>query len=284
MKRIHTLILFVFIVLTVFSQEDNQGFGPRIEAGDSIIMDLYSLPSPDEIMFYIAKGEVEYSSSLYNTYSPDHYKTSKSKLLAMGIYLSDMAYAVNYKKNNKALEIFANVETIGKQLNVFPSFPEKYRERLIRNLSNTDSLVAMYQDMYNLTMNHLDETFQYRKYTLISIGAFVESLYLVLNSKGEIVSKAFKRRVSDQKMIYDQLIAKIPIYVERSQRENMINDMSAVTEAFESIGAQSQQLSYKTRYDGAIRIWNKVESYDEIEGYDDLLNAVSELRNKWVSE
>jgi len=286
MSRISTsicMLLFLFSFHLTIKSETRSEF--MLQSEDEMLVEFYSIPSPDEILSYIHNNEIQYTPGIISDESKkNEYRTSTEKLQALGFYLADMAYTITYNQSATSLNYFEAIEELGKNLTIFPPEVEALGQRIVKNMSRMDSLNILYDEVYLTIIGNLHETGRFGEYAIISAGGFVESLYLALNSNGtKIMDDEFIKRVWEQKMIMDQLHKMIERYLSPSAKKQMISDITPLTKAFDEFIDQNTVTSSATRNDGAVLIG--IVSTQETQPpppIKKIKEEVNKLRTKWV--
>lgn len=253
------------------------------QSGQTEVIEYYAIPSPDEILSYIHNNEISYTPSLLtNPDNSSHYQTSTDQMLAFGIYLADMAYAVSFEQSGTALRFFEVTESMGKSMNIFPPEILNIGERLLRSLDNLDSINALYDEMYLVVISSLHDAGRFGEYATISAGGVVEALYLALNSRdSKIKEDAFRMRVWEQKMILEQLETMSNKYLNESQKKKILGDMKDLYAAFDEIPSQDATTNAEKRNDGAVVLGSTKPTLKPA-SIDIIHKAVNDLRAKWV--
>lgn len=272
------IILVLLFVLNISSRAQNAA------SQDELVVEFYSIPSPDEILSYIHQNQIDYTPRLLvNTQKRNQYSTFKERLLSYGFYTANMAYAMSFEQTNTALEYFDITDNLGKNLNIFPPETEKLTRRLMRNMNNIDSLNMLYDEIYLTVIANLHDTERFGEYALISAGGFVESLYLALNSSGRRgLEDDFRMRIWDQKMILDQIVKMFELYLSPQLKNEMLNDIKGLRAAFNEYTQIAAQATGQKRADGAMVIGAANNAKQGINPIENIHAAVNELRAKWV--
>ncbi len=276
------LILLFSISPTIHSE---RVFGVTSPPEEEMLVEFYSIPSPDEILSYIHNNEIQYTPNIISDEKKkSDYRTSTEKLLALGFYMADMAYTITYNQSATSLSYFEVVEDLGKNLNIFPSEVEALGQRIIKNMNRMDSLNILYDEVYLTIIGNLHETGRFGEYAIISAGGFIESLHLALNSNGtKIMEDEFIKRVWDQKMIMDQLHKMFERYLSPTVKSSIIKDITPLTEAFNEFIQHNTVTSSSTREDGAVLIGIvPVPETQSLPPITKIHEEVNKLRSKWV--
>ena len=287
-----TNFTFRFVLFLIFSfLLQSKGFStsthhhyPQTPSEDSIVSNLYSLPSPEEIFNYIEAGNLKYNPGILS--SPDNikkYKSSISQFKIVGIYLADLSYALAFEQPAKGFEYMKVIDAVGNQQNLFPYLDYEFKERFLSNMSNIDTLIMLSDEAYDLAMENLFETHRFNSYATISVGCVLESLHLILSSHDkENPSVELMRRVADQKNLIDQLVEIIELYMDKREARSLLKDLNPLIESFDSFDVKKNKTQVNTRYDRVFIQPTKEMSLTK-EKLDNLRIAISELREKWIN-
>src|SRR5690554_1773930 len=257
MSKISSSFCILLLLFSISpSIKSERLFGVTSPPEEEMLVEFYSIPSPDEILSYIHNNEIQYTPDIISDEKKkSDYRTSTEKLLALGFYMADMAYTITYNQSATSLSYFEVVEDLGKNLNIFPSEVEALGQRIIKNMNRMDSLNILYDEVYLTIIGNLHETDRFGEYAIISAGGFIESLHLALNSNGtKIMEDEFIKRVWDQKMIMDQLHKMFERYLSPTVKSSIIKDITPLTEAFNEFIQHNTVTSSSTRKDGAVII------------------------------
>lgn len=144
---------------------------------------IYLFPSPGEILdrFY----GTEFSFLSEHTSNPNDavkYLSSKDKGLNLGVYLTDMAYAALFSRSSEAVEYLDVIKNLSNELNISSSTFESLIERSKNNMGNRDSLIEISNQVFYNMVEFMEGAGMENTIAIVSCGAYVESMYLALNS------------------------------------------------------------------------------------------------------
>jgi hypothetical protein len=277
--RIPLLLLLLVLWINPASASNPQN--------EDMDVEYYSIPSPEEILSYIHKNEINYTPSLLtDVKKKNNFVTSRDKLLAYGFYMANLAYTISFEQTGMSLRYFEVTEEMGRQLNIFPPEVEKYGERLMKNIGRKDSLEALYDDLYLLVIANLHDNERFGDYALISAGGFVESLYLALNSDGSRIKEDdFRMRVWDQKMIMDQILKMFERYLSPQLKTSVLSDMNGLISAFnEYVDTSTPAVSGNRRNDGVVVLGSPAKNETAVKSIEKIHAEVNLLRKRWVKD
>jgi hypothetical protein len=280
--EILSAILFIFCInlQSVTGQTSNQDV-----LNDTTVVELFAIPSPDEIIDYVAQKNLKYQKEkLFNTENLDgRFLTAKDKYIALGMTLTDLAYTVSFKKYDASYKYLQAIDNLGKQLNVIPPQIEQIKERFFNNMNQPDTIKAIYFEVYELVMMNFYENNRFNHYTLISSGIFIESLFLSINSVDkQTQDQEFKKRIWEQKMVYDQLISMIEKNLDASSKTLLKSEMSPLGICFAKYAGNISVVNKPEKQSNdVIVIGNKESIIDLNSAIPDVKKQIETLRAMW---
>jgi hypothetical protein len=147
---------------------------------------IYLFPAPGEVLDRFYNADLHYIEGImHDPALSDTYLSSKDKGLNLGIYLTDMAYAALFSRNSEAADYLDVIRKLSGDLNVSTSTFESLIERARMNMGHRDSLVSISNEVFFNMVEFLEGSGQENTVAIISSGAYVESMYLALNSVDE---------------------------------------------------------------------------------------------------
>lgn len=251
---------------------------------DTVVTDIYSIPSPEEIMYYIQNDEIHYQKKLLNINSEGGYKSDDQAYLILGYNLADLSYCVSLRQNNKVINYFQIISQSARRLNLLPKEIDLIKIRVENNMSDIDSLKAIYEEVYSQVMNQLYESKRFNHFTIVSLGVFVESVYLVLNSsKFENSNIHFKTRIGDQQLILIQLNEMIDKYLDEKLKLKYQDELAPLNAVFQKFRAKASPPTSKMRYDGTVVISEKQEQAELNNSLFELIKEIGRVRNELIA-
>ncbi len=214
---IKNIILGVFVLLFVFGCRNNSSEKKEKNIKDEIYgfdqMEemknvYYRFPSPDEMLNFIDKKELQFDDViLLPTENTKGYIDSKSQALNLGIYIADLAYITLFQRQKEALTYFTVVYSLSDKLRIASAYDPHMLKRFEDNIKNIDSLKVLTDEAMTYLTDYLVENEKEKTFALISIGGFVESMYLAFHlADGFNEDNIIIQRISDQKLVLENLI------------------------------------------------------------------------------
>lgn len=285
----HIVIVFYLCFLSsanYIDAKEPQNRPVNINEPDSMVVEFYPIPSPDEILEYIDRNSLHYRDALLNNpTNVEIYNTSYDKKLGFGIYMADLAYALSFEQTGTVMNYFSIVEKMGRDLNLFPPDVEEISNRFIDNVNQHDSLKSLYTESYILMIDHLNETSNTSSYAIISAASFIESIYFALNSvKSEYEDDAYRLRIWNQKLVFEQLMTITDRHLDKLQKEKLFSDLEGVSRVFNSITIRPKPIKSEVKGNGTIVLGQNSSDENKPASIQELKNEINLLRNKWVKK
>ena len=281
---------FIISLLLIFVMENADGTNNSIiktNDTDSIVIEYYPIPSPDEIMSYIDRNSLIFKPKILNKReNVNIYNTSYEKRLGVGIYMANVAYALSFEQTGTALSYFEIVEKLGREINVFSQEIGDIAQRFVNNVHHQDSLKNLYTESYILMFEHVEYTSNMNSYVIISAASFIESLYLALNSiELRNQDNEFIERVLGQRIVLDHILKAAEFYLDKNQKDRLFFELSGVKKAFDTHNPTYQPISKQVKNDGTIVLgYNKLWHGSELGSIIELKNEINLLRKIWAKE
>lgn len=197
MKLIHISLIVVLISIVGCINQSSSEIPASDEKKSNIhsgLMDrdsvLYQMPSPGEIMKRFDTEKFQYKPELLS--APENkssYITTLSKSLNLGIYISDMAYCANFGMTNEAIAYLETIKILSYEVNISTSVFESLIQRTKILIGQRDSIIAISDEVYNEMINYLGSGGKINTIALISSGALIESMFLVIESADQNINK-----------------------------------------------------------------------------------------------
>ncbi len=168
----------------------------------------YSVPTPNEL-FEIVKslgGElnVELINSLDNK---DNYVDLKSKALNFGVYSADLGYMSCFENGIEFLKYTKAIENLGNELGISEVFDQDLMDRISNNEDDFDSLFTISNETYYDSYLYLEENKKGQELSLIIIGGYIESLYIITNLVTEYSDdNPIIEKIGDQNLVLENII------------------------------------------------------------------------------
>jgi len=221
MKPLHksfiSLVVIVAMILAGACQSGQKGSPVLIEDLDQLESDgamesfsqvIHLYPSPAEMLSIIDMTEISFDASLLNaTQSADRYLDSKSKNLALGIYMTDLAYTALFERHEETLDYLEVVKALSEEINIKEAVDESTIENVRNNVEFLDSLYNISNDAFMNILTYCEINEMSNTVVMLSAGAFIESLFLAVNMIDDYgTADQLLQHLADQKYTIDNFM------------------------------------------------------------------------------
>lgn len=197
----------------------------------------YPIPSPEQMFGFINDNGVGYDNTLLNDVSnSDSYIDPNIKALNFGVFTADLAYAAAYHDIESTISLYKTVKKLGAELNIAEMMSDEMMEDLQSNMENPDSLAVIAGDSYYQAVEFLESNGQEGKLALMSVGGWVESMYITTNAIKEFEPNSITiDRIASQKITFGNLYTYLKKNEEKAGVEEQIKKIQPVRAVFASL-------------------------------------------------
>lgn len=288
------IVSMVFISLTSCKSDIKKDTDDNINTqalSDSLLASdenyvFYSFPSSQEMFSFIKKdAKLVYRTDLVNP--PENitkYIDSKSKTLALGIYLADLSYMTLFNKTSSAYDYIDLITRLSNDLRINLPFQDSILERIKNNLNNPDSLIFISDQYSSKIVDYLLQNNKDKLLANITSASYIEGLYIALNLAGEYSEdNGVIRRIVEQKHSFTNLIRYANKYHTDENTKVAIGLLNEIYNIFEKF-AETQESESKIERVGdnkMVLTGGKKIVISETEFYE-LKEKVIEVRTKII--
>jgi hypothetical protein len=174
----------------------------------------YRFPTPNEVFGFIQNEKLKFNDKLIN--SPENaekYLDSKAQTLALGIYISDLAYITLFEAFNKSSEYYKIIHNLSEKVRITSAYDLAVVKRIEKNLTNLDSLKKISSDSYSNMIEQLIIDNREKTIALIAAGSYIECLYIAFNHVGKYSkTNPMILKIVDLKYAFENLYSYLQIY------------------------------------------------------------------------
>jgi hypothetical protein len=181
-------LIFALLILpgcnTGAKKQDETSEEKKTVPKEDVIEELSGYPIPDsyEITKKIYESGAPYILTLSNSAAKaGDYITHRDKVLNLGVYATDLAYATTYMMKQATLNYLEASKILIDDLGISTTFNMTYAERLEKNLDDRDSLINIVSESFGDTWNYLVENEQDVLARLVVCGSWIEGIYITTN-------------------------------------------------------------------------------------------------------
>jgi hypothetical protein len=256
----------IILVLIAISCSSNNNKQQTVAKSDKEVLNAnqlekmqetyYRFPSPDEMLNFINRESLNFNDQiLLPVDNAANYLDSKSQALNLGVYISDMAYIILFQRQKEALSYFQVVYDLSDKLRMSSAFDAQLLKRFEDNLKNADSLKALSDGAMIKITNYLVQNDKEKTLAIISIGGYIESLYIafnLVNTYGE--NNPIIQRISDQKLVLENLQNYALVYSDDQNVSDAIKLLQPIRDCYNNFKTISEETTVKKDKNGKLII------------------------------
>lgn len=283
LKKIVYLSIFGFLI-SCGSEEEKQTIEKteeKIETSTSLVE--YNIPSPAEQLKLFSKLKLAKNVKLLNAAeNASKYTSPESKALNFGVYASDISYLSSYKDNSRYLDYFGKMERMGSEIGVSQVFSKELTNQVKKWEETPDSLFVVSNEVYDKTFSKLVEIDKGKELSLMLIGGWVESMYLIVNSYSTYEKDAqVNTMLADQKLVVENLIDFLIDYQDDATVHEYMDEISAVLDIFNEMDCTSGETKV-SKQKGKISLEGGTQCKLTEKNFSDLKVKINQIRTKIV--
>ncbi len=283
-------IVFVFAIFATYAAcgDDTE----KTDGKDSLNSDVieitednlitYLIPSPKDMFAFTKNEQLKYSDKvLNNKENADKFLDTKSLEIGFGIYSADLAYTAAFNQTNTAGEYLKVVNNLSDKIGLGSVFTESLLERF-KKVDNKDSLLKVTNDTYYDIVKFLEENDRNTSLSLISVGGWVESLYIVTSLQNKYIKEnEIIQLIADQKNIFENLMLSLE---QREADENIslvIQELKPIKDIYDQLEVIKIENPNKvTLKPGQIMVGGTTKIVITEQQFNSLKESIATVRNK----
>lgn len=247
---------------------------------------FYSFPSSQEMFSFIKKdANLVFRTGLVNpTDNIAKYIDTKSKTLALGVYLADLSYMTLFNKTNNAYEYIDVITSLSNDLRINLPFQNSFLERIKNNINNEDSLIYISDQYSSKIIDYLLQNNKDKVLANITAASYIEGLYLALNLVDNYSEDSpVVHRIVEQKHSFTNLIKYANKYHNDSNTKTSIDLLNNIYEVFEKFPeVEDSKSTIEREGDNRMVLKGGKKLVISEKEYTELKTRVIDVRNKIV--
>jgi len=251
---------------------------------DSISI-FYLLPSPGEIILRFYKSDFPYNPALLNSpANKDKYIGSTAQTLNLGIYITDMAYCALYERTSETVNYLETIQTLCNETGISSGVFESLLVRSKANTERIDSLFNISNEAFINMIEFLETGGNENAIAHISAGAYIESLYLALETIGKFTAEDPNMDLLvEMKYPVDNLLEKIKNFSASEKESHYVSYLKQISSIFEGLETKSAKTTITESKTGTIKISGGDQTIMSETSFNNLKQKVSEIRKDLVN-
>ena len=267
---------------------DDQEVEQQVVEQDQTAVNLsvtFQVPTPNELFTLFNDVEVNFDVNLLNpTSNADKYRSSKNMALNFGVYSADLAFAANFGEATESLKYFSVIKNIGDELNVNNAFDQLVFDRIEQNIqeNNNDSLFNLSNETYYNAYSYLKDNDRGATLSLIVVGGWVESLYILSNLVDFEIENGLLSRIADQRLTLENLYGFMSEYQNDSDVSEMMEALRPIEEVLMNLESEESAIATQVGEDGTYNLDGGADFIINQDQFNLLKEAVDTLRNSII--
>ncbi len=243
---------------------------------------FYLIPSPEDMFAFTQDSKLKYNAVLLNpTANAAKYNDTKMRELNFGIYSADLAYSAAFGKYQESVKYLQVVRKLSDDIGMSVVFNEALAKRIENIIDNPDSLLKVTSDAYYDIVKYLEKTGRESTLALISVGGWVESIYVVSN----LVEKYSQRdvtiqRLADQKIIFSNLLQYLQQKSKDPNVKSVLEDLEELKKFYDSLEVIKVEKKVQSKNKTTIVVGGPTRIKMTDEQLKELRKVVTKLRGK----
>lgn len=242
---------------------------------------IYAFPSPGDLLERFDEAGLSFNESLMN--SPalgKNYITSKDKALNLGIYITDMAYVAKFSRSAEAIKYLDIIQSLSDDISISTNAFESLIERAKNNIGETDSLLAISNDMFFQLVEFLENSGKENTIALVSSGAYIESMHIAFQSVDHYSedSKIIKQ-IAELKYPLKNLLDHAETVSDDPNVQSILKYIRELNTIFNELDAQAGGSEVKINEPGVISLIGGSDDQMDEENFNALKEKIEEVRN-----
>ncbi len=241
----------------------------------------YSVPTPNELFNVLKIMNMPFNAELMNDAdNVEMYTESTSQALNFGVYSADLAMAASYNEGTKTLALFKTIRILSENLDISSAFDETVFKRIEENINSgqSDSLTVLSNETYYDAYSYLEENQRGATLSLMVVGGWVESLYIMSNSGEFVEGSEFAKRLADQKLTMENLMGFLMEYQDDEDVMIIMEELIPLDEFFMNLEMSDGGDVNTTQEDGVYVLTGGAEPMISKDDFETLKTLVSDLR------
>ncbi len=267
-----------------YTDEESKDTSAFMQLEREIKYVYYRFPSPDEMFRFIDSTGLQFDNTiLLPVENANKYLDSRSQAVNLGIYVADLAYITLFQRYKESMDYLQVIYSLSEKIRISAAFDNDLIIRIERNIQNIDSLRIISDKALTDLTNYLVRNDKENTFAIISMGGFIEALYLSLNLVNDYDPENITiRRIIDQKIVLDNLLQYSNEYTNDTHLVTIIKIVNPLAEFFNNIKVLETKTQVTKTKDGRLIIGGGKQFKITKDEFDELKQLVTDIRNKLI--
>lgn len=213
--------------------ENNSGIDSQKISAQNV---FNAVPSRNIILDIVQKSNAEYNPSLLNDpENANKYNLESAKALNLGIYGSDLNATNVFDQTQESMLFLKCVNILAKSIGVSNAFDEQMVNRMEANKQNRDSTLEVISGAFKKADKILKDNGRPGTSSLIVAGAWIEGMYLAINTANDTKYDAMAIEILKQKESLGYLIELLIVSKISDDSNYVLDDLKSLQSEFDSV-------------------------------------------------
>jgi hypothetical protein len=239
--------------MDVLSGEETEDLTQRIEHIKKV---YYLCPSPAEMLSIIDVSKNEFNGELLNSPgNAEKYFDIKTQTVNLGIYITDLAYSALFGRHQETIDYLETIQSLSEEIRVTGDLNDELFRRVESNVTNLDSLFTISNEAFTNMLTYCEKNSRSNSIALLSTGAFIESLFLAINTVGEYQeADQLINHLADQKYALDNLVSFAESMPGDESVASMLADIQPIINIYKGLESTKQETTVRKESDNRLVI------------------------------
>lgn len=170
-------------------------------------------------------------------------------------------------------------------MNINPNFSKEQQKRIVDASVQPDSLYAVSRELYDTVISYLQEFDQGKTLSLLSAGAFIESLYLTTSLHNDFdKQKEAINRIAEQKLLFEDIFTMVKTYQSDAAITDLINDLNVLEKSYKNLNINFGASQANLQPNGTLHIESKNNTTISEENYFIFSDNVKDFRTRLIRQ
>ncbi|MCG8698662.1 MAG: hypothetical protein MI922_11465 [Bacteroidales bacterium] len=252
------------------------------ELSEAIQSAVYTFPSSTELLGYLDNGRYEFHPKFPNNHSNAKlYLTSCQRALNIGVYLTDMGYLNLFNEGKGSTKYLESILLLSEKLHIEYNRNDPVIANLERNKDNIDSLRKGLMEANAHITEFLSEKNRENHFAMISVGAYIEFLYISTNLIGDYSNDMDAiNRIAETRYSFENMYNFVQKYASKNCLSVCETELKQLADVFASIDVEKHDTEVKKDESGKLSFGGGDELKISEETYVKLTQIVDQFRQK----
>jgi hypothetical protein len=267
------------------TEETTDDILESVERIEQIKKVYHLIPSPGEMLSVLNIGGLDFDKNLLNpTGHIEGYFDSRSRTLNLGVYITDLAFAAIFGRQDETVEYLEAVQDLSRLARVEGAINEDLINRAKGNVQDLDSLFQISNDAFISMITFCEETQRSNTMVLITAGAFVESLFLAINLvESSAEADYLIQHLADQKYSIDNLLTFARSIEDDPNVSDILSDLKPLKEIYNKLDQSPGETQVKKEGAGKLVIGGGNQPTLSPGEFEELRQTVTRIRHNIIS-